>query len=438
MAADHENPYAKVKGLRLLAGLSGDFYVVWQDYRNGSKNSDIYMQKYNALGVALWRPGGIPICLSDGDQDRPMMLEDGVGGVIVAWIDRRNGCDDNIYAQRIDDSGKSLWRKSGVKVCDAKGDQSSLHGVSDSKEGVVLCWVDARSVAETGFDLYIQRLGYDGEPLWQENGKPFAKFPGLQTSPSLAEDGKGGAYVAWMDSRGGNSNIYVQHMNEFGLYDWEYGGRCLVHSAVNQRHPEIIRNFEDDLYIVWQEGRFGDGYEKLFMQCITPAGQRLWDYGGTQVCKYPGRQSKPLMLGDAAGNFWMSWLDERAQNRLGVQLIAQKFNIGGDPQWQSDGVWVGENLEEWNDFEIALNKRGYMYLAWNQKVASGNKNVFYQKIHPSGDKKFDYSGIRLGDEDENQLSPVIAVNPDGKGLVCWIQHDPELKKYGIRATFVKE
>jgi hypothetical protein len=199
-----------------------------------------------------------------------------------------------------------------------------------------------------------------------------------------------------------------------------------------------LKNFENDLYIVWQEGRFGDGYEKLFMQCITPDGHRLWDYGGTQVCKYPGRQSKPLLVGDAGGNFWVSWLDQRDQNRLGVQLLAQKFNIGGDPQWQSDGIWVGESMEEWNDFEVGVNKRGYLYLVWNQKTASGKKNVFYQKLHPDGVKKFDYSGIRLGDEDENQLSPVIAVNNEGRALVCWVQHDPAQNKYGIRATFVKE
>ncbi len=438
MAGDHSRPFARVQGLRMLAGKAGDFYLVWEDYRNGDKNSDIYIQKIASDGKCIWRNGGIPVCIAPGDQNRPLLIEDGVGGVIVSWVDRRNGRDDNIYCQRVSAWGKVLWQDDGVVVCDAPFDQSSIRAVTDGKEGIVLCWVDARSVAESGFDLYIQRLGHDGEPMWQLGGKPFAKFQGLQTSPSLAEDGTGGAFVTWMDSRGTASNIYVQHLNEFGMYEWENGGRLLAASSVNQRQPEIIRNFEEDLYIVWQDGRHGDGMEKLFMQSITPSGQKLWDMGGVHACNYPGRQSKPALLGDAAGNFWLSWLDEREKRLSGVQLVCQKYNINGDLQWKADGITVGESLEEWNDYEIASNKNGYFYLAWNQTVAGGKKNVYYQKIHPDGTKKFDFGGYRLGDAEENQLSPVIAVNQDGRALVCWIQNNVDEKKYGIKATFVKE
>lgn len=438
LAADHSQPFARVTGLKMLAGKTGEFYLVWEDYRNGDKNSDIYLQKIAADGTSLWRNGGIPVCIAPGEQNRPIMIEDGVGGVIVSWIDRRNGRDDNVYAQRISSWGKVLWRDDGVVACDAPFDQSSIRAVTDGKEGIVLCWVDARSVAESGFDLYIQRLGHDGEPLWQLGGKPFAKFDGLQTSPSLAEDGSGGAFVTWMDSRGTASNIYVQHMNEFGMQEWEPGGRLLAASPVNQRQPEIVRNFEEDLYIVWQDGRHGDGIEKLFMQSITSDGHKLWDMGGIHVCNYPGRQSKPSIIGDAAGNFWVAWLDERSKRTLGVQLLCQKYNIGGDHLWQEDGITIGESMEEWNDFEIGLNKNGYFYLVWNQLVAGGNHNVFYQKLHPDGSKKFDYSGFRLGGPEENQLSPVISVNPDGRTLVAWIQNIPDQNKFGIKATFVKE
>ncbi len=437
LAAEHSQAFARVTGLRVLAAKTGEFYLVWEDYRNGDRNSDIYIQKIAADGSSLWRNGGIPICIAPGEQNRPLLIEDGVGGIIVAWIDRRNGRDDNVYAQRVNAWGKVLWADDGVVACDAPADQSSIRAVTDGKEGIVLCWVDARSVAETGFDLYIQRLGHDGEPMWQLGGKPFAKFAGLQTSASLAEDGTGGAFVTWMDSRGAASNIYVQHLNEFGMYEWEYGGRLLAASNLNQRQPEIVRNFEEDLYIVWQDGRHGDGLEKLFMQCITPSGQKLWDYGGLHACNYPGRQSKPSMVGDAAGNFWIAWLDERDRQNMGVQLLCQKYNIGGDPQWQSEGISIGESMEEWNDCEIASNKKGYLFLTWNQSVANGKKNVFYQKIHPDGTKKFDFGGYRLGDADENQLSPVIAVNPEGKALVCWIQNSSD-QRYGIKATFVKE
>ncbi|MFN8394399.1 MAG: hypothetical protein U0176_06975 [Bacteroidia bacterium] len=437
LAADHSSPVANVSGLKIMPSRSGDFYLVWEDFRNGDKNSDIYIQKLSADGQAQWRNGGIPVCIAVGEQNRPILVEDGVGGVIVAWVDRRDGKDDNIFAQRVSSWGKVLWREDGVLVCDAPSDQNSLRGVSDGKEGVLLCWVDARTLAETGFDLYIQRVSHEGEPLWQPNGKPFANAAGLQTAPSLAEDGNGGVIVAWMDSRSASSNVYLQHLDEFGMYQWEFGGRPLSVSSYHQRHPQILRNREGDLYIIWQDSRYGDGNEKLFMQCLTNSGAKLWGLGGVAVCQYPGMQSKFSVVGDETGNFWVSWLDERDRSQLGVRLFCQKYNVGGDPQWLADGIPIGENLDEWNDFEMSLNKRGYVQLTWNQNSASG-KTSFIQKLHPDGTKKYEYEGYKLGSANENQTSPVVAVNPDGRTITAWIEQNNVDKKIGVFAKIIGE
>lgn len=438
LIAKHSSEYARLANPTVIASRAGHFFVAWEDYRSGEKDPDIYIQKLSPDGESVWRRGGIAVCMAPGEQNRPILIDDGVGGVIVSWLDRRNGSDDNIYAQRIGDDGKLLWRSDGVQVCGANGDQSSLRGVPDGKEGVVLCWVDARTIAETDFDLYIQRVDHSGEALWEKDGKPFARYKGLQVSPSLVSDEQGGAFIAWMDSRGEYSNIFVQHINEFGIYEWEYGGRCLAPTPHNQRDPVMVRNFENDLYLVWQESRFNDGYEKLIMQCITPNGRKLWDRNGLLVCNFSGRQGHPMVVGENSGHFWVTWLDERYRSSAGVQLYAQRFNIGGEAQAREDGVPIGESMEEWNDYGIGVNQRGYIYLAWNQTVASGNKNLYYQKLYDEGDKKFGYGGLRLGGEDENQLNPTIAVNSDGKAIILWIQNLPNANSFGLKAVFVKE
>lgn len=438
LAGAHKAVEAEIRGVKVIAARNGHFFVVWEDYRNGIRDSDIYIQKIDSKGNAVWRRGGIPVCIAKGEQNRPILVDDGVGGVIIAWMDSRGNRNDDVYAQRINSWGKMLWRYNGVLVCGAAGSQSSIRGVSDGKEGVVLCWVDARTVATTGFDLYIQRVSYEGETLWGENGKPFARYSGLQTSPSLVGDDNGGAYIAWMDSRAEFSNIYVQHINEFGIYEWEYGGRCLVPISTNQRHPQMVRNFENDLYIVWQEGRFGDGYEKLFMQCISPNGTKLWGRSGKLVCDYPGRQSYPQVTTDQYGHFWVSWLDERTVKQTGVRLLTQKFDIGGTPQWQPEGIYLGESMEEFSEFEIVINGKGYTYYTWNQIAARGTKNVFYQKLYPDGRKKYDYGGVRLGGDADDQKAPSMAINADGQVLISWTHSGHNGEKFGIIAKMIGE
>lgn len=419
LAADHISKEIKLTETKIISSRDGNFFLAWEDYRNGQKNPDIYLQKLDPVGKPIWRRGGIPICLAPGEQNRPVLVEDGVGGVIVAWADRRNNTDDNIYAQRVNPWGKVLWERNGVLVCGAPSSQSQIQGVSDGKEGILLAWVDARSLASTGFDLYIQRVDHSGESLWTKDGKPFARFSGLQSSPVLETDGLGGAYIAWMDSRGSFSNIYVQHIDNFGIYTWEYGGRCLAPATTNQRHPEMVRNFQDDLYIVWQEDRYRDGREKLVMQCITPNGSRLWKPEGTLVCNFPGHQATPKVATDKNGNFWVAWLDERSKLIDGVQLRIQKFDMGGNAMWEEAGIEVGNDLEEFNDFEFVLDVKGFAHLIWTQKMEPGKgKSLYSQTIRPDGEKLGAYFGDDHRQGSQSQIHPDIATNVEGR--VTWV------------------
>lgn len=416
LGAEHNGSQAPIEGLDIMAARDGYFFVVWEDFRNGKDNSDIYLQKVDGKGKPLWRTGGIPVCLARGSQSLPILVEDGVGGVIVAWADKRNGRDEDIYSQRVNGWGKLLWKFNGVKVCDAPTPQSQICGVSDGEEGVFLAWVDARDLKSSGFDLYIQRISHSGETMWKANGKPFVNLPGLQTSPVLESDGNGGAYIAWMDFRGSHSNIYVQHVNNFGIYEWEPGGRCLVPMQSNQRHPVMARNFQNDLYIVWQEGRFGDGYEKLFMQCITVGGRKVWDRSGLLVCNYMGRQSSPSIISGEYGYFWVSWLDERMKEVDGSGLFAQKFEIGGDSEWISSGVMVGGGMKEFGEYEMVRNKGGYLILSWVAEALEEGKlsEVHVQKIHPNGETELSFSESNLGIEGGKQSDPALAVNTVGE------------------------
>jgi beta propeller repeat protein len=90
---------------------SGGSVIVWQDYRNG--NYDIYAQRVNAGGTTLWTSNGVSVCTSGSIQQQPRIVGDGSGGAIIVWQDSRNGGLD-IYAQRMNSSGSALWTSNGV------------------------------------------------------------------------------------------------------------------------------------------------------------------------------------------------------------------------------------------------------------------------------------------------------------------------------------
>jgi hypothetical protein len=429
LTGNHVAP-AKIANPQLLAARTGDFFLVWEDYRNGTGNSDIYLQKLNAKGEELWRHGGIPVCAFSGEQSRPVMVEDGVGGVIVAWVDARKG-EDDIYAQRISETGKSKWVLNGTVVCQAPRSQSGLRAVTDGREGVVLLWVDARNILTTGFDLYIQRMNEVGEPLWGVNGKTFTPLEGMQTSPSLAPDGEGGAFVTWMDNRSGVSNISAQHLNSYGIAEWEEEGRALAAKDQPQRSPEILLNFMKDLYVAWEDARFGEGFEKIYVQRLTPGGSQVWGFGGRIVCQMVGSQTKPRIAQDVYGDLWVTWLDGRSFIKGRLKLMCQRLTLDGVPKWDASAATLGDGLTYNNDYSMVTDKNGHSYFVWNQTELNEHKHAYFQHLDPSGMKQLGLDGLFLGSDDHQQFAPVMAINGDQQVLVCWVEFDPATGRYGL-------
>ena len=91
--------------------------MTWRDNRSGLL-SDVYAQRVNASGVLQWTTNGVPICAASGDQGDPNIVNDGSGGAIITWWDKR-GVNSDIYAQRIDASGTVQWMTGGVIICAA-------------------------------------------------------------------------------------------------------------------------------------------------------------------------------------------------------------------------------------------------------------------------------------------------------------------------------
>jgi hypothetical protein len=201
----------------VVADGAGGAILIWKDRRSGS-NWDIYAQRLNSAGTPLWGANGIGVCTAAGDQVSPIAVGDGLGGAIVAWVDRRSGTDSDIYAQRLGSNGDLLWAAAGVAVCSAAGDQFGLGMSSNAGNGSIIVWLDGRS--GTGQDVYAQRFSGEGQALWAAAGIPVCTAASLQRSPSVMADGNGGAFVAWEDERSLGANcqdIYVQHISAEGV-----------------------------------------------------------------------------------------------------------------------------------------------------------------------------------------------------------------------------
>jgi hypothetical protein len=205
----------------IVADLAGGAIVCWDDARGASV--DIYAQHVRADGSLdpAWPADGRLTCGAAGDQVTPAAASDGSGGALVAWADARSGSAD-IYAQRVLAGGTVAggWPADGRAVCTATGDQLAPAAAVDGMAGLLLAWVDSRSV-DTGPDVFAGHVLASGalDPAWPSGGRAVCAAAGSQSGILALADGAGGAILTWNDQRGGdqNSDVYAQRVQANGV-----------------------------------------------------------------------------------------------------------------------------------------------------------------------------------------------------------------------------
>lgn len=139
---------------QIVSDGAGGAIVAWYDLRSGT--ADIYAQRLGSNGNVLWPANGVAVCGASGTQNAQRMIPDGAGGAVICWTDTRAGNYD-IYAQRVNSSGTALWAANGVNVCTASGSQQSSALASDGAGGAIIAWQDYRGSSS---DVYAQRVSW--------------------------------------------------------------------------------------------------------------------------------------------------------------------------------------------------------------------------------------------------------------------------------------
>ncbi len=145
-----------------------------------------------------------PVCDTVGQQDMPKGCSDGADGAIFVWEDARNSTYQ-VYAQHLDAAGHATWKSNGIKVSTlTRGSYSQTNPIisTDDSGGAYIVWLDGRYSTANGTCIYAQHIRADGSQAYPDSGLAvgIALNSGC-ANPALCDDGRGGAYVAWEDSR---------------------------------------------------------------------------------------------------------------------------------------------------------------------------------------------------------------------------------------------
>ncbi len=401
---------------------AGGVFLTYQGHDTADMN--IYAQRLDAWGRALWRSGGVAVCVADNAQSQPRLTADGSGGVFITWQDSRDGNID-IYAQRIDGAGVPQWTVDGAAVCTADNHQQRPRLVADGAGGVILAWMDARISGNT--DIYAQRLDHTGHALWYSNGVGVCLESGGQYTPILVTDEAGGAICVWEDHRVGSyAHIYAQRILPDGTTDWTEGGVVVSDATNYQILPQAVSDQAGGAIVTWHESDTLDEFD-IYAQRITGGGWPSWTADGLPVCSAAASQTEPHLISSESYGAIIAWEDCRSDGFGDVYI--QKMDGDGNMLWQADGVAVCTAQRNQQDVRIATNDVGGAIVTWLDSRIVTYEKIFTQMIDADGAPQWGPDGMECFSPLLKQDGPCIVADGAGGALVageCKIDDDDHL------------
>jgi hypothetical protein len=301
---------------------AGGAIITWHDRRDFYNG--VFAQRIASNGTVMWTANGVTVSSQVEHQQSPALATDGSGGAIIAWEDRRNGGYD-IYAQRIDASGAPQWTAGGIPICDSGQNQTTARVVEDGSGGAVIAWSDRRNTVD--LDIFAQRVDASGALQWAFDSAAGAWMYD-QSDCQLIHIGSGETIVTWIDRRSGTSNdIYAQKLNAAGTGQWAFSGVAVCAAAGDQDNVRIVTNGSGGAFISWDDERNGTTNVDICAQNIASDGTPSWIADGLEICGASGNQSAAVISEDGANGMFVAWADNRSGT---IKAYSHRVDAAGD------------------------------------------------------------------------------------------------------------
>lgn len=407
---------------------SGGAIIAFEDTR---AYPDIYAQRIDENGRRLWVTDGLAICTASYGQYAPRICSDGAGGAIIAWTDARASNVRDVYAQRVDPDGNALWAANGVPVCTETGHQHLYDICSDGAGGALFVWQDER-VSSSYDDIYCQRIDADGNVIWNAAGVPLSTGVSfLREKPQVVSDSNGGGICTWIDW--GNGGIFAQRVNAAGAVQWAANGAVVCNASGNQLEPKIVPDGSGGALIAWYDDRT---WYDIYIQRVDSLGNMLWTVNGVQLTDDGAEQiwqAYARLCSDNEGGAIVAWVDQRVGS---YDLYAQRVNGSGAPQWTANGVAICTETGGSDDVSLlSVTDKGAI-LTWEDGRSGAGNDIYAQRIDSLGAAQWIADGIAICTAERSQYYPHCTTDGADGAIITWederILNDPDI--YALRIT----
>ncbi len=354
---------------------------VWAIFQEAQAGSALYAQHVLANGAyaAGFGPGARSIANSGTLVNAMSAVRDGLGGAIVVWFGT-NALDSTsqfvaLRAQHLDPEGRNQYPDTGLVISSIA---TAAMVIGDGSGGAYVAWEEL--TAPTNPDIVAQHYDNLGNPLWVPNGSPTGQsvcaVVGIQRLRAIHEDGAGGAFVVWADSRLPTSSalpLYCMRLLPSGVAPapWTTNGIRITPATNGIRIVGSGHAPGGGLWLAWRD-IFGSS--NLMAQHVGLDASFVWGSTGTLVATVaPARAD---LVPASSGSLFVTWGE--------TDVRCSRLSATGTRVWpETDGRVLLTPTTPPLDTRAATDGAGGQRLAWSLDNA-GQDDLYTLDVDGAG------------------------------------------------------
>jgi len=263
---------------------NGDNYLFLFDQFNPDPliNLDLYAQRLNGSGTALWGALGVPVCTAPYRQNTDAaagVIPTFDGGAIFVFNDGRNDPAGNsifdIYTQKLNATGTALWTSNGVVVANTVQNETVTSVIPNGSGGAVIAWQN-----QTNFRLMMQNISNAGVKSWLSTGLFVTPASDIVNTARLVLDSNH-QYICVYEAFNNISSIQAQKLDTAGNLLWNIAGIPIANNSnATPAALRVVLSEDTSVIAAWEDFRnpTPDIYSSKLLANGTLAGPAIADH----------------------------------------------------------------------------------------------------------------------------------------------------------------
>jgi hypothetical protein len=427
--ADNNNGSDQVQPKLVPFGNQGG-YVSWFDANPATPppvGYDVFYQRLNEQGYEKFPHGGVMVAdLSNSSTEDYGLDVDSHGNALLAFLDTREGSNQQVTAAKMSPRGKSLWGKLGVQLTSGSDSNAAPKIAATSDGAIIVAWT-------SNSDVIAQKLNAQGQPQWG-SGVVFSESGYDYLLADLHAADNGSVIISWVRNKGFGSNsiLVANKISTSGALLWGAKNLSIFASGSLQfgNFPYFVPDGSGGAVFAWYTS---SPSLQVYAQHILANGNPAFPQGGVAVSTdtIDVRVAPSAAYRASTGEVFVFWTEEDSNQFLNG-VYGQKLDSTGVAEWGSTGLVLVPLGNDTQDFVTTVQVGTGALVFWVDSAGYSNDTIQATRLDDSGSVVC--SQFVVSSTPSNKYALVAKTNAAGSAALAWT--DDRIGNNGIYAQNV--